>query len=75
MREMLLNEGLTVCSTRWIWTGWTALLTSSLNRPFAECLTPDPKPEDWQTPLQRMKAMGKTEAVRVLLEHGARAEP
>jgi hypothetical protein len=44
---------------------------ASLNRPFAECLTRDPKPEDWQTPLQRMKARGKIEAVQVLLDRGA----
>jgi ankyrin repeat protein len=43
----------------------------AINRPFAECLSRAPKPEDWQTPLARMLARGKTEAVRILLEHGA----
>jgi ankyrin repeat protein len=45
--------------------------SAGLNRPFAECLSRDPKPEDWHTPLVRMVDRGKTEAVRVLLEHGA----
>ena len=40
-------------------------------RPFAECLSRAPKPEDYQTPLVRMVIRGKTEAVRVLLAHGA----
>jgi len=44
---------------------------AALNRPFAECLTREPRPEDWQTPLVRMVDAGKTAAVRVLLEHGA----
>lgn len=44
---------------------------AALNRPFAECLSRDPKPEDWQTPMMRMVDRGKTGAVRVLLEHGA----
>lgn len=44
---------------------------AALNRPFAECLSRDPKPEDWQTPLMRMVDRGRTGAVRVLLEHGA----
>lgn len=44
---------------------------AALNRPFAECLSRDPKPEDYQTPLMRMVDRGKTAAVRVLLEHGA----
>jgi ankyrin repeat protein len=44
---------------------------AALNRPFAECLSRHPKPEDWQTPLVRMVDRGKTAAVRVLLEHGA----
>ncbi|MBZ5627062.1 MAG: ankyrin repeat domain-containing protein, partial [Acidobacteriia bacterium] len=44
---------------------------AALNRPFAECLSRDPKPQDWQTPLVRMVDRGKTAAVRVLLEHGA----
>jgi hypothetical protein len=44
---------------------------AALDRPFAECLSRAPKPEDWQTPLVRMVVRGKTEAVRVLLKHGA----
>lgn len=44
---------------------------AALNRPFAECLSRDPQPRDWQTPLVRMVDRGKTDAVRVLLEHGA----
>lgn len=43
----------------------------ALNRPFAKCLSREPKPEDWHTPLARMMQRGKTEAVRVLLAHGA----
>jgi len=43
----------------------------ALDRPFADCLSREPRPEDWQTPLVRMVDRGKTEAVRVLLEHGA----
>jgi ankyrin repeat protein len=45
----------------------------ALERPFAKCLTREPKPDDWQTPLARMISRGKTEAVRVLLQHGANA--
>lgn len=44
---------------------------AALNRPFAECLSRKPKPEDWQTPLVRMVDQGKIEAVCRLLEHGA----
>jgi ankyrin repeat protein len=44
---------------------------AALERPFAKCLTRDPKPEDWTTPLARMVEQGKTEAVRALLHHGA----
>jgi len=44
---------------------------AALNRPFAECLTREPRPEDWQTPLVRMVDAGKRPAVRALLEHGA----
>jgi len=44
---------------------------AALERPFAQCLTRDPKPEDWQTPLVRMVDRGKTEAVRILLQYGA----
>jgi ankyrin repeat protein len=43
---------------------------AALNRPFAECISRDPKPEDWQTPLQRMQDRGKTAAVKVLMEYG-----
>lgn len=46
---------------------------AALERPFAKCLSREPKPEDWQTPLVRMVVRGKTEAVRVLLRHGANA--
>jgi ankyrin repeat protein len=45
----------------------------ALERPFAQCLTREPKPEDRQTPLIRMVDRGKTEAVRILLQHGADA--
>jgi ankyrin repeat protein len=45
----------------------------ALERPFAKCLSREPKPEDWQTPLVRMVVRGKTDAVRVLLHHGADA--
>jgi ankyrin repeat protein len=44
---------------------------AALERPFAKCLSRAPKPEDWQTPLVRVVVRGKTEAVRVLLDHGA----
>jgi ankyrin repeat protein len=44
---------------------------AALERPFAKCLSREPKPEDWQTPLVRMVVHGKTEAVRILLSHGA----
>jgi ankyrin repeat protein len=44
---------------------------AALERTFAECLTREPKPEDGQTPLVRMVERGRTDAVRVLLEHGA----
>ena len=81
MREMLLNEG-PICLFDALdmdrldrVPDILAREPKALNRPFAECLTRDPKLEDWQTPLARMKARGKTEAVRVLLEHGAREEP
>jgi hypothetical protein len=42
-----------------------------LERPFAECISRPPKPEDWQTPLVRMVVRGNTEAVWVLLDYGA----
>lgn len=44
---------------------------AALNRPFAQCLTREPQPEHWQTPLARMVERGKINAVRVLLEQGA----
>jgi ankyrin repeat protein len=46
---------------------------AALERPFAKCLSRTPKPEDWQTALVRMVVRGNTEAVRVLLDHGADA--
>jgi ankyrin repeat protein len=42
----------------------------ALERPFAECISREPKPEDWTTPLARMVHRGNTEAVRVLLDIG-----
>jgi ankyrin repeat protein len=44
---------------------------AALNRPFAKCISREPGPQDWQTPLTRMVDRGKTEAVRVLVDHGA----
>jgi hypothetical protein len=44
---------------------------AALNRPFAECLSREPPPQDRQTPLARMVDRGNAAAVRVLLEHGA----
>ncbi|HUE89306.1 MAG TPA: ankyrin repeat domain-containing protein [Vicinamibacterales bacterium] len=44
---------------------------AALNRPFAECISRDRRPEDWKSPLIRMIEKGKTDAVRVLLAHGA----
>lgn len=46
---------------------------AALERPFAECLSRQPKPEDWQTPLARMIAQGKTGAAQLLREAGASA--
>jgi ankyrin repeat protein len=43
----------------------------ALERPFAKCLTREPKAEDWQTPLVRAVDRGKTAVVRVLLACGA----
>lgn len=43
----------------------------ALERPFAQCLIREPRPEDWHTPLGRMVDQGKTEAVRALLDQGA----
>ncbi|HEY6332035.1 MAG TPA: hypothetical protein VI756_22085 [Blastocatellia bacterium] len=45
----------------------------ALERPFAKCLSREPNPQDWQTPLVRMVDQGKTEAVRALLDCGADA--
>lgn len=77
MREMLLSEG-PICLFDALdldrldrVPDILARDPASLNRPFAECISRDPKPEDWQTPLVRMVDRGKTAAVRVLLEHGA----
>lgn len=42
---------------------------AALHRRFAECLTREPKPEDWQTPLARMEKRGNTEAIRILRQH------
>ncbi|HVT58509.1 MAG TPA: hypothetical protein VHR45_08920 [Thermoanaerobaculia bacterium] len=44
---------------------------AALERQFASCLSRVPKPEDRQTALVRMVVRGETEAVRVLLDHGA----
>ena len=46
---------------------------AAMERPFAQCVSRPPKPEDWQTPLARMVVRGKTEAVRALLDQGADA--
>jgi ankyrin repeat protein len=77
MREMLLSEG-PICLFDALdldrldrVPDVLARDPAALNRPFAECLSRDPKPEDYQTPLVRMVDRGKTAAVRVLLEHGA----
>ncbi|HTA44112.1 MAG TPA: ankyrin repeat domain-containing protein [Bryobacteraceae bacterium] len=43
----------------------------AIERPFAKCLSRQPQPDDWQTPLVRMVARGNAGAVRVLLSHGA----
>jgi len=47
---------------------------AALNRPFAKCITREPRPEDWQTPLARMIELGKTEAIRLLEKYGASAQ-
>ncbi len=77
MREMLLNEG-PICLFDALdldrldrVPDILARDPASLNRRFAECISRDPKPEDWQTPLVRMVDRGKTAGVRVLLEQGA----
>ena len=78
MREMLLDEG-PICLFDALdhdrldrIPDILARDPAALNRPFAECLSREPKPEDWQTPLARMRARGKMEAVRVLEQYGAR---
>ena len=43
----------------------------ALERPFAKCLTREPKPDDWQTPLARMLSKGNQEAAALLRQHGA----
>ena len=40
---------------------------AALNRPFAECLSRDHRPADWQTPLVRMVERGKTAAPRLAM--------
>lgn len=77
LRDMLLNEG-PICLFDSLDYGRLdrvpdvlARDPAALNRPLAQCLSRDPKPQDWQTPLVRMVDRGKTEAVRVLLERGA----
>lgn len=44
---------------------------AALERPFARCLSREPKPEDWKTPLVHSVMRGNTEAVRALLEQRA----
>lgn len=77
MRDMLLSEG-PICLFDALdydrldrVPDTLARNPGALNRPFAECLSRDPKPQDWQTPLVRMVDRGNNDAVRVLLEHGA----
>jgi ankyrin repeat protein len=77
LRDMLLNEG-AICLFDALDHNRLdrvpeilARDPAALNRPFAECISRQPKPEDQQTPLARMVDRGRTEAVRVLLDHGA----
>jgi ankyrin repeat protein len=77
MRDLLLNEA-PICLFDALdfgrldrVAGILAHDPEALNRPFARCLSREPRPEDWQTPLVRMVDRGKADAVRVLLEHGA----
>jgi ankyrin repeat protein len=77
MRDMLLSEG-PICLFDALDYGRIdrvpdvlARDPEALNRSFARCLSREPRQEDWQTPLVRMVDRGKTDAVRVLLEHGA----
>jgi ankyrin repeat protein len=44
---------------------------AAIDRPFAEYLSHEPRPEDWHTPLVRMVERGNAQAVGVLLEQGA----
>jgi hypothetical protein len=48
-----------------------ARATAAISRPFAKAISRKPRPEDWQTQFVRMVDRGKTEAVRLPLEHGA----
>jgi len=79
LRDMLLNEG-PICLFDALdydrldrVPDVLARDPAALERPFAQCLSREPRPEDWQTPLVRMVNRGKTEAVRELLKHGADA--
>jgi ankyrin repeat protein len=44
---------------------------AALERPFAKNISRPPGPEDWKTPLVRVVVRGQTDAVRVLIDHGA----
>jgi ankyrin repeat protein len=77
MRDMLLNEG-PICLFDALdfdrldrIADVLARDPAALERPFAECLTREPRTEDRHTPLRRMVERGKTEAVRALVAHGA----
>jgi ankyrin repeat protein len=77
MRDMLLREG-RICLFDALDYGRfdripeiLARDPEALERPFARCLSREPRPEDWQTPLVRMVDRGNAEAVRVLLGYGA----
>jgi ankyrin repeat protein len=77
VRDMLLNEG-AICLFDALdfdrldrVPDILARDPDAIDRPFAECLTREPKAGDWQTPLVRMVDRGNVQAARVLLEHGA----
>jgi ankyrin repeat protein len=77
MRDLLLDEG-AICLFDALDYGRLdrvpdvlARDPTAINRPFAECLSREPRPADWYTPLVRMVDRGKTEAVEVLLGYGA----
>ena len=77
LRDVLLNEG-AICLFDALDFGRLDRVAdilardpSALNRPFRECITREPRPDDSQTPLVRMVDRGKKEAVGVLLAHGA----